>query len=80
MEIIKKIIAKILGIIFLLIAFFIAIVGIYGFFDMEMDISTKIAVELIILFVFLIPFLIGIKLLFNYSIFKKKTKIIEKNT
>ena len=37
MEIIKKIIAKILGIIFLLIAFFIAIVGIYGFFDMEMD-------------------------------------------
>lgn len=75
-----KIIKKILGIIFLIISFFIAIVGIYGFFDMEMDISTKIAVELIILFVFLIPFLIGIKLLFNYSIFKKKTKSIEKNT
>ena len=47
-----KIIKKFLGIIFLIISFFIAIVGIYGFFDMEMDISTKIAVELIILFVF----------------------------
>ena len=43
-----KIIKKILGIIFLIISFFIAIVGIYGFFDMKIDISTKIAVELII--------------------------------
>lgn len=67
-----KIIKKLLGIIFLVMSIFIAIVGIYGFFDMDLEVSSKIAIELIIFIVFLVPFLLGIKLLFNYSIFKKK--------
>lgn len=67
-----KLIKKLLGIIFLVMSIFIVIVGIYGFFDMDLDVSSKIAIELIIFIVFLVPFLLGIKLLFNYNIFKKK--------
>lgn len=39
---------------------------------MDLEVSSKIAIELIIFIVFLAPFLLGIKLLFNYSLFKKK--------
>lgn len=68
-----KLIKKIIGVIFLIISIFVVFVGIYGLFDNKIDVSSKIFVEFMILYAFLFFSLIGLKLLFNYSIFKNNT-------